>query len=116
MSRPAFAYKVLTSDEAAELQQGCFAGSAVDRTDGYIHLSAADQLTGTVDKHYAGRVGLWVACVDLTALGEAVRWEESRGGALFPHLYASLPLGAVVALAPLERAADGRVKAPFPDE
>ena len=116
MSAPT-AFKVLTHQQWVDFErERVFRGAPVDIADGYIHLSAADQLTGTVDKHYAGRVGLWVACVDLTALGEAVRWEESRGGALFPHLYASLPLGAVVALAPLERAADGRVKAPFPGE
>jgi uncharacterized protein (DUF952 family) len=114
MSRPAFAWKVLTADEVAELKQGSFAGSAADRADGYIHLSGEDQLTGTLDKHYAGQDGLWVACVDLTVFGEALRWEESRGGALFPHLYAPLPLAAVVACAPLERRADGSVKPPFP--
>lgn len=113
---PAFACKVLTTDEMAELRGGSFAGSAVDRADGYIHLSTEAQLTGTVDKHFAGRDGLWVATVDLTVLGEAIRWEESRGGALFPHLYMPLPLGAVVACAPLERGPDGQVKAPFPDK
>jgi uncharacterized protein (DUF952 family) len=88
--RPRLAYKVLTEAELAELRQGGFAGSSADRADGFIHLSTAEQLAGTVDRHFAGRDGLWIAAVDLAALGDAVRWEESRGGALFPHLYAPL--------------------------
>ena len=67
------AFKVLTGDELAELETGTFAGSADDRRDGFIHLSTAAQLTATVDKHYAGQGALWVAEVDLEALGEQVR-------------------------------------------
>lgn len=110
--RDSAAFKILTADELAELEGGSFAGSADDRRDGYIHLSTAAQLTETVDKHYAGRADLHVAEVDLDALGDAIRWEPSRGGQDFPHLYAALPLDAVVAYSPLERDDDGKVRLP----
>ena len=111
--RPAIAYKVLTAPQMAELEErGAFAGAPVDLADGYVHLSAAAQLTETVDKHFAGQANLHVAAVDLEALGDAVRWEPSRGGALFPHLYAALPLSAVIAYGPMERDADGSVRLP----
>ena len=84
----------------------------VDLADGYVHLSTAAQLTETVDRHFAGQDALWVAEVDLEALGDQVRWEASRGGALFPHLHGALPLAMVVAYSPLERDDDGRVKLP----
>lgn len=109
----AIAYKVLTAEEMATLERdGTFTGAPVDLTDGYIHLSTADQLTETVDKHFAGRHDLHVAAVDLAANGDAVRWEPSRGGALFPHLYGPLLLETVVAYGPLERDDAGRVKLP----
>ncbi|PEQ11255.1 hypothetical protein B2G71_18395 [Novosphingobium sp. PC22D] len=111
--RPETAYKVLTRAEMAQMQEkGRFDGAPVDLADGYVHLSSAEQLTETVDKHFAGQNDLVVLAVDLAGLGEAVRWEESRGGALFPHLYAPLPLTAVLAHGPLERDADGAVKLP----
>lgn len=106
------AYKVLTAPELAALEEGCFEGTAVDRADGYIHLSTAAQLTETVDRHFAGRSDLAVAAVDVDALGEAVRWEASRGGALFPHLYGRLTLDTVIAYGPLERDDDGTVRLP----
>ena len=107
------AYKVLTAAEMDTLERdGVFAGAEVDVADGYIHLSTAAQLTETVDKHFAGRDGLHIAAVDLDALADRVRWEESRGGQLFPHLYAPLPLDAVVAYGPLERDEDGTVRLP----
>ncbi len=113
MSHPTTAYKVLTQDQMDALEaDGSFAGSAVDVADGYIHLSTAAQLTETVDKHFAGQSDLHVVAVDLDALGDAVRWEESRGGQLFPHIYAALPLSAVVAYSPLERNEAGRVRQP----
>ncbi len=110
---PQTAYKVLTADEMAALERdGRFAGAPVDLTDGYIHLSTADQLTETVDKHFAGRDDLHVAAIDLGSFGDSLRWEESRGGQLFPHLYAPLLLETVIAYGPLERDADGKVKLP----
>ena len=108
---PQTAYKVLTSDEMAALERdGVFKGSLVDLEDGYIHLSTADQLTATVDKHFHGQTGLHILAVDLGAFGASLKWEEARGGTLFPHLYTDLPLNAVVAYGPLERYEDGRLK------
>lgn len=111
--RPQTAYKVLTADEMAALERdGRFAGAPVDLADGYIHLSTADQLTETVDKHFAGQTDLHVAAVDLGSFGDSLKWEESRGGQLFPHLYAPLLLETVIAYGPLERDDDGKVKLP----
>jgi len=109
----ALAYKVLTAAEMAALEGGSFAGAPVDLADGYIHLSTAAQLTETADKYFAGQDDLHVAAVDLDALGDTVKWEESRGGALFPHIYGGpLLLETVVAYGPLERDGDGTVKLP----
>lgn len=110
---PTTAYKVLTADQMAALEaDATFAGAPVDLADGYIHLSTFDQLTETVDKHFGGQDDLHVAEVDLSALGDAVQWEASRGGQLFPHLYAPLSLDAVVAYGPLHRDAAGIVQRP----
>ena len=95
--RPATAYKILTAQQWAQFDaDGVFDGAPVDVADGYIHLSAAEQLQGTLDKHFAGQSDLVIAEVDLTALGDLVKWEISRGDALFPHIYGPLPLAAVV--------------------
>jgi uncharacterized protein (DUF952 family) len=113
ISTPALAYKVLTQDQLAALERDrSFAGAPVDLADGYIHLSTAEQLTETVDKHFAGQTDLHVAAVDLEVLGDAVKWEPSRGGQLFPHLYASLSLDAVIAYGPLRRDEHGAVCLP----
>ena len=93
---PTTAYKVLTSEQMAAFERdGVFAGAPVDVVDGFIHLSTAEQLAETIARHFAGQTGLVVAEVDLTVLGDAVKWEPSRGGALFPHVYAVLPMAAV---------------------
>ena len=111
--QPLTAYKVLTAEQLAVLERdGRFDGAPVDVQDGYIHLSTAAQLTETVDKHFAGQTDLHVAAVDLAAQGEALKWEEARGGQLFPHLYAPLRLETVVAYSPLERDEAGRVRLP----
>ena len=73
---------------------GVYDGSALDRADGFIHLSTGAQLAETVRRHYPGRSDLVLAEVDLSRT-EALKWEPSRGGDLFPHLYAPLPLSAV---------------------
>lgn len=111
-NHPTIAYKVLTAGQRAELETGTFAGAPIDLADGYIHMSTADQVTETVDKHFAGQGDLHMAAVDLTWFTDTLKWEESRGGALFPHLYAPLPLSAVVAMEPLSRLADGSVALP----
>ena len=97
---------------AGEVEEDVLEGAPVDLADGYIHLSTAAQLTETVDKHFAGQSDLWVAAIDLEALGDAVTWEESRGGALFPHIYGALNRDAIVAVVPVLRAADGAFLAP----
>lgn len=107
------AYKVLTAEQMAQLEaDGTFAGAPVDLADGYIHLSTADQLDETVAKHFAGQSGLHIAAVDLEVLGDAVKWEPSRGGALFPHIYGALPLSAVTAYGAVELGDDGRIRLP----
>jgi uncharacterized protein (DUF952 family) len=110
---PAIAYKVLTAAEwAAFVAKGCFTGAPVDLTDGFIHLSTAEQLDETVAKHFSGQSGLVVAAVDLAALGSGVRWEPSRGGALFPHIYAELPIAAVLGHCVLRYGPDGMIYLP----
>ncbi len=106
------AYKILTADQIDALEAGSFAGAPVDLADGFIHLSTADQLGETLAKHFAGQEGLWLAAVDLEALDETVRWEPSRGGALFPHIHGPLPLAAVISYGPLEYEPDGSIKLP----
>lgn len=97
LAHPATAFKIFTADQWAQfMADGVFVGAPVDLADGYIHLSAADQLQGTLDKHFAGQGGLIIAEVNLTMLGETVKWETSRGGALFPHIYGPLPMAAVL--------------------
>jgi uncharacterized protein (DUF952 family) len=97
----ATAFKILTTEQWAQFSRdGAFHGAPIDLSDGYIHLSTADQLQGTLDKHFAGQDGLVIAEVDLSGFGEALKWEVSRGGALFPHLYAALPMSAIVASRP----------------
>jgi uncharacterized protein (DUF952 family) len=95
------AYKILTADQWAQFQsEGVFTGAPVDLADGYIHMSTADQLDETLAKHFAGQTGLVIATIDLTHLGDALKWEVSRGGALFPHYYGALPMAAVVETKP----------------
>lgn len=91
------AYKVLTADQWAAFERdGTFTGAPIDLVDGYIHMSTAEQLDETIAKHFAGQSNLTIAEIDLAALGDAIRWEVSRGGALFPHLYGDLPMDAVI--------------------
>jgi uncharacterized protein (DUF952 family) len=109
----AVAFKVLTADQMAALERdGSFAGAPIDLSDGYIHLSTAAQLDETVTKHFAGQTDLHVAAVDLEAQGDALQWEPSRGGQLFPHIYGPLLLETVIAYGPLERDGDGRIRLP----
>jgi uncharacterized protein (DUF952 family) len=93
-------------------RDGLFRGSPADVADGYIHLSCGSQLAATLDKHFSGVNGLVLAAVDLPRLGDAVRWEPSRGGQLFPHIHGVLTMDAVIFVVPLERTSDGSVKLP----
>lgn len=102
-------YKVLSEaafEEAA--RKGHFAGSPDDLRDGFIHLSTAHQLERTLAKHFAGQHGLVLLALDAGRFGTALRWEASRGGATFPHLYAPLDLAAMLWAEPLELGAAGR--------
>ncbi|WP_420134909.1 DUF952 domain-containing protein [Rhodopseudomonas sp.] len=96
---------------AAE-QVGVYRGSADDSRDGFIHFSTAEQLAGTLAKHYAGQTDLLLIAVDADVLGPELRWEPSRGGALFPHLYGELPLGAVTSVQEIATRADGTHEIP----
>jgi uncharacterized protein (DUF952 family) len=90
-------YKIL---RAAEWQALCdageIAGAPVDVADGYVHFSTGEQAAETAARHFAGETGLVLLALDPGALGAALRWEPSRGGALFPHLYAPLRLADVL--------------------
>lgn len=95
-------YKIVSAPEwrAAEAI-GVFTGSAVDLADGFIHFSSAEQAEETAARHFAGQADLLLVAVEAERLGVALKWEASRGGALFPHLYAPLPLSSVTGVAPL---------------
>jgi uncharacterized protein (DUF952 family) len=92
---------------------GVFSGAPIDHADGYIHFSTAAQAPETAGRHFAGQGGLLLIAVEAEALGEALRYEPSRGGDLFPHLYAPLRLDAVRWVRPLPLGPDGRHV--FPD-
>ena len=97
-------------------RDGAFFGSAVDYADGFIHFSSAAQVAGTAGRHFTGMSGLVLVAVDAEALGPALKWEPSRGGALFPHLYGPLQLTAVRWVKPLRLDPDGRHVFPKLDE
>ncbi len=92
----AWVYKILRAHEWRVFQDaGVFDGSPADLKDGFIHLSAATQVLGTREKHFAGESDLVLLRISGAALGHDLRWEPSRGGALFPHLYRPLRLDEV---------------------
>ena len=95
-------YKIAPRDLWAQAEAtGNFTGAPVDIADGYIHFSSHEQVRETAAKHFAGQADLLLISVDASALGDALKYEPSRGGALFPHLYDVLPLSAVVKIEPL---------------
>jgi uncharacterized protein (DUF952 family) len=101
-------FKIVATEEWAKAQAaGVFMGAAIDRADGFIHFSTAEQAPETESKWFAGRGDLTLAAIDAKALGKDLRWEPSRGGALFPHLYAPLPMSAVLWARPLPLRSDG---------
>jgi uncharacterized protein (DUF952 family) len=104
-----FAYKLLAENEWRDWREsGIFAGSTVDVADGYIHLSARDQVAQTAAKWFATVDPLMLVMVDLSALGDSVKWEPSRGGALFPHVYGTIPASAISGHSRLRLGANGR--------
>ncbi|WP_425099574.1 DUF952 domain-containing protein [Tropicibacter sp. S64] len=107
-------YKILRADEWSALQaRGETAGAPIDVADGYVHFSTAEQARETAAKHFAGAEGLHLLVYDTETIGEALVWEPSRGGQLFPHLYAPLRYDRIVRHMPLPLGPDGHV---FPDE
>jgi uncharacterized protein (DUF952 family) len=88
-------------------QTGVFTGAPVDIEDGFIHFSTADQVKATAAKHFAGKNDLLLVAIDAQKLGSALKYEVSRGGALFPHLYASLSLTSVLSVVSLPLSEDG---------
>lgn len=95
-------YKIFTTQQWQQLEaEGSTMGAPIDLEDGFIHFSTAEQVAETASKHFAEQDALVLASVDPAQLGDALKWEESRGGALFPHLYGSLHLGDVTAHWPL---------------
>jgi uncharacterized protein (DUF952 family) len=101
-------YKICSASAWREAErQGVFRGSADDTRDGYIHFSTASQVTETARKHFFGQTGLFLIAVDADALGAGLRWERSRNGELFPHLYGELDLGAVIRVLNMNTRSDG---------
>ena len=101
-------YKVLPAAEwQAAASTGAYYGSADDVRDGFIHLSAAHQLMGTLAKYFRGQPDLLLVAFDSAALGAMLKFEASRGGDLFPHLYGPLPTALALWQRPLEIGADG---------
>ncbi len=101
-------YHMCRADEWAEAEQtGSYGGSSQDKADGFIHFSTRTQVWTSAAKHRRGQDNILLLEVDAAALGEALKWEASRGGALFPHLYGPLPVSAVMNLTPLRLDDDG---------
>ena len=101
-------YKILKREEwEAAVRAGRFDGAAIDLADGYIHLSTAVQAEETARRHFAGQAGLVLARFDAAALGAGLKWEPSRGGDLFPHVYGSLDPALAEAVTDIELDADG---------
>lgn len=89
-------YKIVSKAEWKEaVKNGVFRGAAIDLEDGYIHFSSAEQVEETAKKHFSGQSDLLLVTVSESKLGDSVRWEESRGGQLFPHLYSDLLVSIV---------------------
>lgn len=109
------AYKIESaSNWLVAVENGVYTGSGIDINDGFIHLSAKEQVLQTFAKYFSGRKELLLIEVDLDQLGDSVKWEISRGGELFPHIYGELPMDAVIATHKIEYNTQG--DAIFPKE
>ena len=106
-------YKIFRDAEWREFEaEGRTKGAPIDVTDGYIHFSTAAQVAETAAKHFAGEDGLWLLTLDAEALSDELKWEPSRGGQLFPHLYRDLEMADITDVQTLPLGPDGHV---FPD-
>ncbi|MDP4002537.1 DUF952 domain-containing protein [Methylobacterium sp. NEAU K] len=102
-------YKICPRSLWREAEEaGRFAGAPVDRADGFIHFSTAAQAAETAARHFSGQPDLLLVAVEADRLGPGLRYEPSRGGDLFPHLYGELPLASVVSVDELPLGKDGR--------
>jgi uncharacterized protein (DUF952 family) len=102
-------YKICSATSWREAERaGVFSGSDVDQRDNFIHFSTAAQVAETAAKHFAGQSDLLLISVDAGRLGSALKWEPSRGGALFPHLYGALTPDAVIRVESFPLGPDGR--------
>jgi uncharacterized protein (DUF952 family) len=109
-------YHIFRREEwEAARRAGAYHGSSQDKADGFIHFSSGAQVKESAAKHRAGQSGLVLLAVDADRLGPALKWEPSRGGALFPHLYGPLPIAAVLSVHDLPLGADGRHQFPHMD-
>ena len=101
-------YKICSAAGWREAERhGVYRGSADDSRDGFIHFSTAAQVAETAAKHFAGQSGLCLIAIDADALGDALKWEPSRGGQLFPHLYGELKPASALRVSDLPMRADG---------
>lgn len=106
-------YKIFRADEWADMKAtGHTLGAPIDRQDGFVHFSTAAQVVETAARHFAGEEHLTLVTADTALMGEALRWEVSRGGAEFPHLYATFTMDHVVEAVPLPLGDNGHA---FPD-
>ena len=106
-------YKICPASAWREAErQGVYRGSADDARDGFIHFSTVAQVAGTAAKHFAGQAGLFLVAIDADQLGSALKWERSRGGELFPHLYGDLDLAFVQDVFELRARSDGSHEIP----
>ena len=106
-------YKICPASAWREAERlGVYRGSEVDLTDGFIHFSTVRQVQSTAAKHFAGQKGLFLIAIDADALGDALRWEPAREGALFPHLYGELDLVAVLDVLDMPLRSDGTHQIP----
>jgi uncharacterized protein (DUF952 family) len=110
-------YKILrTAEWEAAEREGVFRGAGIDLADGYIHFSTAEQAAETAAKHFGGQADLVLVAVDAETLGAAIKWEVSRGGQLFPHLYGTLATHDAAWAKPLPLRPDGKHAFPLSNE
>jgi uncharacterized protein (DUF952 family) len=115
MTQPLIYHMCRAAEWQAAEASGAYPGSSQDEADGFIHFSTASQIVASAARHRAGQRDLVLLAVDPAPLGAALRWERSRGGELFPHLYGTLPVAAVRRVSPLPLGADGRHVFPMLD-